>query len=63
MKEDRAMADSITSEIFLQKTENETSAEKFGLWKIIYAREKEKNIINRKEHYDRFKGGKVRFDQ
>lgn len=48
MKEDRAGVDSITSEIFLQKTENETSAEKFGLWKIIYAREKEHNVVNRK---------------
>jgi hypothetical protein len=38
MMEDKSGVESITSEIFLQKTENETSAEKFGLWKIIYAR-------------------------
>lgn len=63
MKEDRAGVEAITSEVFLQRTENETSAEKFGLWKIIFAREKEHNVINRKEHYDRFRGGKVRFDQ
>ena len=63
MREERGVGDPLASEIFLQKTENETSAEKYGLWKIIYAREKANNVINRKEHLDRFRGGRVRFDQ
>jgi hypothetical protein len=33
------------------------------LWKIIYAKEKQSTVTNRKSHFDRFKGGKVRFDQ
>lgn len=63
MKEERSIIEGRESQIFLQKTENETSAEKYGLWKIIYAKEKQANLQNRKEHFDRFKGGKVRFDQ
>ena len=48
------------TKILLQKTENELSAEKFGLWQILYASSKDEAL--RKWHPDSFKGGKVRFD-
>ena len=62
MKDDREMKEEEDVKIIIQKVENEMSAEKSGLWKIIPASNKEtQQRLN--SNPERFIGGKIKFDQ